>query len=62
MTDVVCSGALIYSTLSKRFLFLQRTDAKTKGPWGLVGGMAKFNESAFEGLKSEIIEDTGTTP
>ena len=62
MTDVVCSGALFYSTSSKRFLFLQRTDEKTKGHWGLVGGMTKFNESAFEGLKREITEEIGTTP
>ena len=57
MTNVICSGALFYSTSTKRFLFLQRTDEKTKGLWGLVGGMTKFNESAFEGLKREIEEE-----
>ena len=29
---------------------------------GLVGGQAKFQESAFEGLKREITEEVGTPP
>ena len=53
---------MFYSTTSKRFLFLQRTDEKTKGTWGLVGGQARFTESAFEGLKREIEEEVGSTP
>ena len=55
--NIVCSGALFYSTGTKRFLFLQRTDKKTQGMWGLVGGQAKYTESAFEGLKREIEEE-----
>ena len=60
--NIVCSGALFYSTGTKRFLFLQRTDKKTQGMWGLVGGKSKFTESAFEGLKREIEEETGSVP
>ena len=60
--NIICSGALFYSTSTKRFLFLQRTDEKTRGTWGLVGGMARFSESAFEGLKREIEEEVGDTP
>ena len=30
--------------------------------WGLVGGRSKFTESAFEGLKREIEEETGSLP
>ena len=60
--NIVCSGALFYSTSTKRFLFLQRTDKKTQGLWGLVGGKSKFTESAFEGLKREIEEEVGDTP
>ena len=59
--NIICSGALFYCTSTKRFLFLQRTDAKTKGLWGLVGGQARFTESAFEGLKREIQEEIGET-
>ena len=60
--NIVCSGALFYSTSTKRFLFLHRTDRKTQGTWGLVGGKSKFTESAFEGLKREISEEVGETP
>ena len=60
--NIVCSGALFYSTSTKRFLFLQRTEQKTQGLWGLVGGKSKFTESAFEGLKREIEEEVGSTP
>ena len=60
--NIICSGALFYSTSTKRFLFLQRTDRKTAGAWGLVGGKSKFLESAFEGLKREILEEVGDTP
>ena len=60
--SITCSGALFYSTSTKRFLFLQRTAKKTQGMWGLVGGQAKYTESAFEGLKREIKEEVGEIP
>ena len=60
--NIICSGALFYAVNTKRFLFLQRTDGKTRGMWGLAGGQAKFQESAFEGLKREITEEVGTPP
>ena len=59
--NIICSGALFYSTSTKRFLLLQRTDFKTRGMWGLVGGQARYTESAFEGLKREIMEEVGET-
>jgi 8-oxo-dGTP pyrophosphatase MutT (NUDIX family) len=59
--NIICSGALFYSTSTKRFLFLQRTDFKTKGTWGLVGGRMRYTESAFEGLRREIQEEIGET-
>ena len=60
--NIICSGALFYCTVTKRFLFVQRTDTKTRGLWGLVGGQSRFTESAFEGLKREIQEEVGDTP
>ena len=60
--NIICSGALFYSTTTKRFLFLQRTDKKTQGMWGLVGGQARYTESAFEGLKREIEEEIRIMP
>tara|TARA_E500000178_G_scaffold354466_1_gene423528 strand:- start:1107 stop:1532 length:426 start_codon:yes stop_codon:yes gene_type:complete len=62
MNNIICSGAMFYATKTQRFLFLQRTDPKTKGLWGLVGGRAKYTESAFDGLKREIQEEVGHTP
>ena len=59
--NIICSGALFYATSTKRFLLLQRTDFKTRGMWGLVGGRARYTESAFDGLKREIIEEVGET-
>ena len=60
--NIICSGALFYSTSTKRFLLLQRTDTKTRGMWGLVGGRMRYTESAFEGLKREIEEEAGPPP
>ena len=59
--NIICSGALFYAINTKRFLLLQRTDFKTRGMWGLVGGRARYTESAFEGLKREILEEVGET-
>ena len=59
--NIICSGALFYAINTKRFLLLQRTDFKTRGMWGLVGGRARYTESAFEGLKREIVEEVGKT-
>ena len=59
--NIICSGALFYAISTKRFLLLQRTDFKTRGMWGLVGGRARYTESAFEGLKREIVEEVGET-
>ena len=59
--NIICSGALFYAIITKRFLLLQRTDFKTRGMWGLVGGRARYTESAFEGLKREIVEEVGKT-
>ena len=60
--NIICSGALFYSTSTKRFLFLQRTAEKTQGLWGLVGGRMRYTESAFDGLKREIEEEVSSTP
>ena len=60
--NIICSGALFYSTSTKRFLLLQRTDTKTRGMWGLVGRRMRYTESAFEGLTREIKEEVGDTP
>lgn len=59
---IICSGALVYSLKTKRFLFLHRTKGKHKNEWGLVGGTNENTETPFEGLKREITEELGYLP
>jgi 8-oxo-dGTP pyrophosphatase MutT (NUDIX family) len=57
LDNIICSGALFYAIDTKRFLFLQRNEERTRNMWGLVGGRMRYTESAFEGLKREIQEE-----
>ena len=59
---IVCSGALIYSTTTKRFLLLQKARGKHQGTWGLVGGTNLQNENPWQGLQREIQEEIGQMP
>lgn len=62
MNNIVCSGALIYSLNTKRFLFLHRVKSKQSDLWGLVGGTNEGAETPWEGLKREIFEEIGEIP
>lgn len=59
MENIVCSGALFYSLESKRFLFLHRANGKKSNVWGLVGGTNEYQETPWEGLRREIVEEIG---
>lgn len=50
-------GALIYSTSTKRHLFLLRNGDKYAGSWGLAGGKVNQNERIIEALYREIEEE-----
>lgn len=52
-------GALIYSTNTKRYLFLLRNQKRHAGSWGLVGGGVEPGESPIEALRREISEELG---
>lgn len=63
VTDrIVCSGALIYSKSTRRFLLVQKAHGKHTGTWGLVGGTNLQNENPWQGLQREIAEEIGTMP
>tara|TARA_Y100001934_G_C11943437_1_gene581332 strand:+ start:59 stop:493 length:435 start_codon:yes stop_codon:yes gene_type:complete len=59
MKEIVCSGAIIYTLDTQRFLFLHRTNGKTTRTWGLVGGTNEGTETPWEGLTREINEEIG---
>jgi 8-oxo-dGTP pyrophosphatase MutT (NUDIX family) len=56
---IVCSGALIYSLNTERFLFLHRAQGKTSKQWGLVGGTNEDGETPWIALQREIEEEIG---
>ena len=63
LTDkIICSGALICSQDTNRFLLLQKAHGKHAGTWGLVGGTNMQDETPWQGLQREIEEEIGVTP
>jgi ADP-ribose pyrophosphatase YjhB (NUDIX family) len=60
MSNIKCSGALIYSIATQRFLFLFRKQSKNSNVWGLVGGTNEFLESPGKALYREIQEEIGS--
>lgn len=60
---ITCSGGLFLSKETNRFLFLLRSQGRTAGTWGLVGGKQEPSDAtAFQALKREIEEEIGETP
>ena len=63
MKEIVCSGGLFLAKDTKRFLFLLRTQGKTAGTWGLVGGKKEPDDhTPYDTLKREINEEVGKIP
>lgn len=61
--QIICSGGLFLAKDTKRFLMLLRTQGKTAGTWGLVGGRKEPSDStAYDALNREILEEVGKTP
>lgn len=58
-----CSGGLFLSRDTGRFLFVLRTQGKTAGTWGLVGGKSEpQDKTPYDTLLREINEELGKTP
>lgn len=52
----VASGIFFYSKNTKRFLYLLRNDPSNY-TWSIPGGKIEKNETLFEGLERECIEE-----
>jgi 8-oxo-dGTP pyrophosphatase MutT (NUDIX family) len=62
LNQVICSGGIFLAKDTRRFLFLLRTQGKTAGTWGLVGGKKEPTDiTAVDALKREITEEVGKT-
>jgi 8-oxo-dGTP pyrophosphatase MutT (NUDIX family) len=58
--QIVCSGGLFLAKDTGRFLLVLRTQGKTAGTWGLVGGRKEPSDiTPFDALKREIEEEIG---
>jgi 8-oxo-dGTP pyrophosphatase MutT (NUDIX family) len=63
LNQVICSGGIFLAKDTRRFLFLLRTQGKTAGTWGLVGGKKEpTDNTAYDALTREIQEEVGKTP
>lgn len=63
MKEIICSGGLFLSKDTKRFLFLLRSQGKTAGTWGFVGGRKDpDDQTPYDTLIREIGEEVGKTP
>lgn len=54
------AGIFFYSSKTHRFLYLLRND--NNHAWGVPGGKIEKDESLFEGLERECIEEIGYFP
>jgi 8-oxo-dGTP pyrophosphatase MutT (NUDIX family) len=63
LNQIVCSGGLFLAKDTKRFMLLLRTQGKTAGTWGLVGGKKEPTDTTpVDVLRREIDEEVGHTP
>jgi 8-oxo-dGTP pyrophosphatase MutT (NUDIX family) len=61
--NITCSGGIFLSKSTHRFLLLNRTEGKTAGTWGIVGGKNEpSDQTPFDALCREIQEEIGFLP
>jgi 8-oxo-dGTP pyrophosphatase MutT (NUDIX family) len=56
------AGVFFYAQSTNRFLFLLRNDEKSPGNWGIPGGKIEKDESLFEGIERECLEEVKFFP
>ncbi len=63
INQIICSGGLFLARDTRKFLLLLRTQGKTAGSWGFVGGKKEPSDlTPFDTLKREIEEEIGNLP
>jgi 8-oxo-dGTP pyrophosphatase MutT (NUDIX family) len=63
LNQIICSGGIFLAKDTKRFLFLLRTQGKTAGTWGFVGGKKEPNDiTVLDILNREMTEEIGDIP
>ena len=55
-------GALFLSKKTSRYLFVLRSGAKYDSTWAFVGGKVEKNETEYNALQREIVEEIGFMP
>lgn len=58
----ISAGVFFYAEKSKRFLYLLRNDDRNPGNWGLPGGKVEKDETLFDGVERECLEELGFFP
>jgi len=53
----VAIGVFFYSRSTDRFLFLMRNDQRNHQTWALPGGKVEVNETLYDGLARECVEE-----
>ena len=56
------AGIFFYSSSSKRYLYLLRTELRHPTSWGIPGGKIEENETLLEGMIRECEEEIGFFP
>jgi len=63
LDKIICSGGIILSAKTKKFLLLLRRNGKTAGTWGFVGGKKEpVDQTSLDILLREIEEELGISP
>jgi len=63
LNQIICSGGLFFAEDTRRFMFLLRSQGKTAGTWGMVGGKKEPTDiTALDTLNREMREEIGDVP
>jgi 8-oxo-dGTP pyrophosphatase MutT (NUDIX family) len=58
----IAAGVFFHCIKTNRFLFLLRADDRIPGTWGIPGGKIEKDETLFEGIERECMEEINFFP